>query len=104
MNRTEKRLLHRTVILGLGLTAVVILLDWVGGLEPFERYLYDHRARYCQFFSPPPTDKIVHLDIDDDSIERIGRFPWNRTILAQMLDEIRLAGPKVVGFDVMFSE
>jgi class 3 adenylate cyclase/CHASE2 domain-containing sensor protein len=104
MNRTDKRLLRRTVQLGLLLTAVVIALDWLGLLAPFERFLYDTRARYCQFFTPPPTDKIVHLDIDDASLQEIGRFPWPRTRLAEMIDEIRVAGAKVIGLDIIFPE
>ncbi|HMB95450.1 MAG TPA: hypothetical protein VKK61_05375, partial [Tepidisphaeraceae bacterium] len=67
MNRIEKRLLMRTIVLGVFLTLAVIVADYVGLLDPFERYLYDQRARYCQFFTPPPTDRIMHLDIDDPS-------------------------------------
>jgi class 3 adenylate cyclase/CHASE2 domain-containing sensor protein len=104
MNRTEKRLLRRTIELGLALTLVVIVLDWVGLLQPFARYLYDRRARYCQFFSPAPSDKIVHLDINDETLESIGWWPWPRAKLAMLMEEIRLAGPKIVGFDVVFTE
>jgi class 3 adenylate cyclase len=90
--------------LGLGLTLLIILLDGLGGLEPLERYLYDFRARHFQVFTPPPTDQIVHLDIDDPSLKEIGAFPWPRTRMAEMLDEINLAGAKVVGMDIIFAE
>jgi adenylate cyclase len=90
--------------LGLGLTLLIILLDGLGGLEPLERYLYDFRARHFQVFTPPPTDQIVHLDIDDPSLKQIGSFPWPRTRIAEMLDEINLAGAKVVGMDIIFAE
>ena len=43
MNRTEKRLLLRTLELGLILTLAVIAADYLGVLDPFERYLYDQR-------------------------------------------------------------
>src|SRR5262245_32197083 len=104
MNRTEKRLLKRTIELGLLLTLLVILADSIGLLEPLEYYLYDLRARHCQFFTPLPSKKIVHLDINDESLKEIGWFPWPRTKLAMMLDEVHLAGAKIVGFDIIFPE
>ncbi|HEY7089474.1 MAG TPA: adenylate/guanylate cyclase domain-containing protein [Tepidisphaeraceae bacterium] len=104
MNRTEKRLLTRTIELGLLLTLLVILADGIGLLAPLESYLYDLRARHCQFFTPSPSKKIVHLDINDESLKEIGWFPWPRTKLAMMLDEVRLAGAKIIGFDIIFPE
>jgi class 3 adenylate cyclase/CHASE2 domain-containing sensor protein len=104
MNRTEKRLLLRTVELGMVLTLAVIMADYFGLLDPFERYLYDQRARHCQFFTPSPTDRIMHLDIDDASLKEIGWFPWPRTKMAEMIDELRLAGAKVIGMDILFAE
>ncbi|HVT89635.1 MAG TPA: adenylate/guanylate cyclase domain-containing protein [Tepidisphaeraceae bacterium] len=104
MNRTEKKLFKRTVQLGLVLTLAVILCDCFGLLDRFERFIYDRRAQYCQFFTPPPTDKIVHLDIDDEALQDIGSFPWPRTKLAEMVDELHRAGAKVIGFDIIFPE
>src|ERR1700733_14377916 len=100
MTRSEKQLLLRTVAVGMFLTLAMIAADFFGLLDPLERYLYDQRVRYCQFFSPPPTDKIVHVDIDDPSLAQIGWFPWPRTKLAMMIDELHRAGAKVVGLDI----
>jgi class 3 adenylate cyclase/CHASE2 domain-containing sensor protein len=104
MTRSEKQLLSRTMAVGLFLTLAVIVADGAGLLDPLERYLYDQRARHCQFFTPPPSDKIVHLDIDDPSQSQIGWFPWPRTKLAMIIDELHRAGAKVVGLDIIFSE
>src|SRR3954471_15405699 len=104
MNRSEKRLLRRTLQLGLLLTLLVIVADFAGTLDPLEGYLHDFRARHFQYFTPPPTDQIVLLDIDDPSLTAIGSFPWRRTKLAEMIDEIKLAGAKVIGLDIIFPE
>jgi class 3 adenylate cyclase/CHASE2 domain-containing sensor protein len=93
-----------TIELGLVLTAAVVLLDGFGALDPLEQYLYDYRARDCQFFSPPPTDRITHVDIDDPSIDEIGRWPWERSKIAEIVDEIKLAGAKLISMDILFSE
>src|SRR3954451_18004048 len=106
MTRNEKRQLVRTLIMGVLLTGVVILLDGIGfrAIERLEQWLYDYRAQDCQFFTPPPTDRIVHLDIDDPSLHEIGAFPWQRTKFAQIADEVSLAGAKVLGMDIIFAE
>ena len=103
MTRNERKLLIRTIVLGVVLTLVVILLDGLSfkPIEKMEQYLYDYRAQDCQFFTPPPTDRIIHLDIDDPSITEIGAFPWRRTKLAEIVDEVSLAGAKVQVIEVV---
>jgi class 3 adenylate cyclase len=104
MTRNEQRLLFRTFILGVLLTLLVMAMSWVGALTPLERYLYDLRARRCQYFTPPPTDKLIHLDIDDAALETIGKWPWPRSVWAEVIDELRLADSKAVALDIFFSE
>src|SRR4051812_48973975 len=100
MHRGERRLRIHTVIWCMVLTLVVVIADTpkLDLLRPAEHWLYDRRARYCQFFAPVPTDKLVHLDLDDEGLEDIARdygsFPWPRSVMADLLDEIRGAGPK----------
>ncbi len=52
----------------------------------------------------PADDRIVILDIDDESIELIGRWPWPRTIMADMIDTLTKAGVRMIGVDVFYSE
>ena len=107
MTRIEKRVLIRNSLLGILLTLVVLMADWHGKegmLSRLENNLYDLRARKFQYFTPPPTDRLVHIDIDDPSLQYIGQWPWKRSMLAQLTDEIRMAGAKAIGFDVLFAE
>src|SRR5438067_662723 len=90
--------------LGLLLTLLVVAADWAKLLNAFENQLFDRRAKYCRQFTPPPTDRIVHIDIDDDSLNEIGAWPWPREKLARIMDEIVLAKPKVIGMDMYFPE
>jgi class 3 adenylate cyclase/CHASE2 domain-containing sensor protein len=104
MTRIERHLLQRSVLVCLLATLSVIVLDRAGFLVPFERLLYDRRAVEFQFFAPPPTDRLVHLDIDDPSLDAIGAWPWPRTRLSQIIDELRLAGSSALALDVILSE
>jgi PAS domain S-box-containing protein len=51
----------------------------------------------------PPTD-IVIVAIDDESIARLGRFPWRRQIIAQAVGIAAAAHPKAIALDVLFSD
>jgi len=104
MIKSQRKLLRGTGLLGVLLTLFVVMLEEVGALTPLERLLYDMRAKYCQIFVPEPTDKIVHFDIDDAAIASLGRWPWPRTLLARLTEELHRAGAKVVAFDVTFPD
>src|SRR5206468_986890 len=45
-----------------------------------------------------------HLDIDDASIDAVGKWPWPRAQLAEMIEEIDRAGATAVWTDIIFSE
>ncbi len=83
---------------------LVVVMDLVGWLRPLEMWLYDSRAANCQTFTPQPSNQIVYLDIDDNALDTIGRWPWRRSTMASILEEVQLAGPKVVGIDILYSE
>jgi class 3 adenylate cyclase/CHASE2 domain-containing sensor protein len=89
---------------GVLLTIAITAAAGGGLLDNLDRWFYDKRCALCQFFTPPPTDKLVHIDIDDSVLDAIGAWPWHRALLAQMMDELQRAGPKVVATDVLFSE
>jgi transcriptional regulator with GAF, ATPase, and Fis domain/CHASE2 domain-containing sensor protein len=48
--------------------------------------------------------RIVLVDIDDDSIDRIGRWPWDRAYHAKMIDLLSKSGAAVIGYDILFSQ
>lgn len=52
----------------------------------------------------PVTDKVVFIDIGDDTIERLGRFPFDRSYHALLIKALSSAGVKGVIFDIFFSE
>ena len=50
-----------------------------------------------------PGTEVVIAAIDEKSIDRIGRWPWPRERIAQLLDRLKEYGVEVAGFDVVFS-
>jgi len=47
---------------------------------------------------------IIIVGIDDTSLDKLGRWPWDRNIHAKAIENILSAHPKVVGVDVLFTE
>jgi adenylate cyclase len=53
---------------------------------------------------PEPDTPIRIVDIDDDSLEKIGQWPWPRTLVGQLIDKLREAGAAIIAFDIDFAE
>jgi serine phosphatase RsbU (regulator of sigma subunit)/CHASE2 domain-containing sensor protein len=104
MTALERKVFVISAIVGTATTLLVMLADRMGWMSGLEKWTYDRRMADCQFFRKPPTTQIVHMDIDDRSLEAIGRWPWPRDRFAAILDEIGRAKPKVVGIDIVYSE
>jgi len=52
----------------------------------------------------PTTNSVVIVDIDEKSLRQLGQWPWPRDIVARLVDNLHIAGAKVVGFDIVFAE
>jgi len=52
----------------------------------------------------PLSNDIVIVAIDDESIAALGRWPWRRTMHAELLDRISADRPAAIGLDVIFTE
>jgi adenylate cyclase len=52
----------------------------------------------------PPSESIVLVLIDDRSIHEVGRWPWSRSIMAEMTRRLVAAGARTIAFDLLFAE
>jgi adenylate cyclase len=95
--------------IGIGLGAALLALGL--GYLPFVRTVelksYDWRMRATADPSKARTD-IVLVDIDEQSIRVLapyfGRWPWPRIVHAHLLNYLARARPKVVLYDILFTE
>ena len=84
------------------LVALVFLLSASSDLmQSLERKAYDMGVRAS---SRVASDNVVVIAIDDQSIANLGRWPWPRTIQAQMLDMLSAGQVKAIGNTVLFFE
>ncbi|MCL5977745.1 MAG: CHASE2 domain-containing protein [Nitrospirae bacterium] len=71
-------------------------------LEALEEKLYDYRFKIRGAVKQP--DNIVIAAIDEKSIERLGRWPWDRDKIAALVKKLTDANAELIVFDVIFSE
>src|SRR5262245_19447938 len=50
----------------------------------------------------PADDRIAIVEIDDESIATKARWPWPRSLHADLVDRISEAGAELIGYDVTF--
>lgn len=53
---------------------------------------------------PKTNPNIVIVAIDDDSIAKFGKFPWETKIHAKLVDNLAKQKPKVICFDILFDK
>lgn len=90
----------------IGAVATLLIAGvWAFGLlDRAEMPTQDWRARWFGMFSPPPSEDLVIVGIDDQSLRTIQNWPWDRVHLADALREISRAGARVVALDVLLDE
>src|SRR6516225_5545678 len=81
------------------LTARIAASDLLERLSLFCFDIYQKAAPREAGESP-----IRVVDIDDASLNKIGQWPWPRTVIAQLVDRLREGGAAIIAFDIDFAE
>lgn len=86
-------------LIGLIILATFTVINYFGLAQNTEYKILDtFRTQH----SPHP--EILIAAIDNKSIQEIGRWPWDRTVHADFINSLRNYNPRVVAYDVSFSE
>ncbi len=95
---------YPVVFMGLGVTLLFLLLGLVriDFIDTLDLKIYDLLMNLRA--SASTTSEIVIVDIDDDAIEKLGRWPWPRSLLADGLRKVEAGNPKVIGLNIILSE
>ena len=93
---------------GVGLFLILLACSHAVGfipsntLERLDIFFYDLRVRVQQ---PKLDPRVVIVDIDEKSLNEIGRWPWSRNVFADIIDNLTdYYQVRAVGFDIQFSE
>jgi adenylate cyclase len=92
-----KKFLHALVFAVL----ITIILGAFFHLKIFDNWQL--RLSDTLYTTRQPLPDIAIIAIDDSSIQSVGRWPWDRSVHAQLLNKIA-SEAAVIGFDVSFPE
>jgi len=90
--------------IGLALTLIIMATVRVDPrfFKVLELQLIDQRFMKRGFL--PPGPEVVIVAIDEKSQDALGRWPWPRSTLAALVDNLTDANVVTIGFDMVFSE
>jgi len=88
------------MLLGLAATALVGAAHLAGLDTRVEHQALDMRFRTLA--SAPADEQIVQVCIDDNSIKRLGRWPWSRAMQGAVLSILRECGAKTIAPDIIY--
>ena len=101
--------LQRIIRLVLSALILLVLLIDTSGLYkyPFikqlENWTYDARLNFTRLDTL--DERVVIVDIDENSLAEVGRWPWGRDKLATIIENLfGLYQADVVSFDIVFAE
>ena len=99
-----KKKTSRTIILVSVFWCVCALLMinlWPHACDTLNFKVYDWKLALAEM--PNGSPLIVHVDVDDSAITKVGQWPWDRELSARIVRRLRELGAKVVAFDVLYS-
>ena len=97
----DKRFLREWIVLGLFSFTLVLALGCTGATKSLDHLIYDW---WLQQLPREANTDIVVVEIDNDSIRQLGRWPWNRQAHASVLERIGAANPRGIIYDILFTE
>ncbi|HSG24024.1 MAG TPA: adenylate/guanylate cyclase domain-containing protein [Azonexus sp.] len=86
-----------SVLLGLGL----LILDPLP-MQTLRNNVFDQYQRWHPRDYVDVPVRIV--DIDEETLARLGQWPWPRTRLAELVQRLKASGVAAIGFDVLLAE
>ena len=90
------------LVVGLAATLFVTACHLWGLDERAELMALNYR--FAHFSSAKPDPNLVVVEIDDFSLEKLGRWPWPREVTAGIVDVLHDCGARAVALDVIMSE
>jgi signal transduction histidine kinase len=99
MSKINSQTTRTALILGVSISLVVIVTWFAPAMSAGSLNLL-FRLRGAM---DAPADVVI-VAIDDESLRRVGQWPWPRSVMAGAIDKITQGRPRVVGLDIIYAE
>jgi len=86
--------------------AIVLVISYFAlffsdALWRIDNVIYDAHMKY---WSKPAPDDIIIIGIDEQSLRQFGRWPWPRSLHAELINKLSQTKAKGIVLDLIFSE
>lgn len=82
---------------------ILLIILWsYSSKQGIDSYFYNSFIRYTA--RPNWNEDFVIINITDEDIEKYGRWPWDRDLLARFIYKLEEQEPSVIALDILFSE
>jgi adenylate cyclase len=98
-----RRLLHLIPWVVLALALIVRAQDPAPVVQ-LRNLVFDSFQRLKPRAFDAEKSPVRIVDIDDASLEKLGQWPWPRTLVARLIDRLTEMGAAAIAFDVVFAE
>jgi CHASE2 domain-containing sensor protein/signal transduction histidine kinase len=95
------RLTIEWILIGIAGTILVALASRSQLTSAFDNLFYDSLSSIHQ---PAADPKILLVNIDQVSLDAIGKWPWKRETHARLLDALQKGRPRSITVDILLSE
>ena len=88
-------------------TAIAITIAGVRLIAPVPLEVLDRKFLDFRHLVRGPlaaSDRVVIVAIDEPSLARLGRWPWPRARLAELIERLDSAGVRAIGFDIVLDQ
>jgi adenylate cyclase len=101
--KRQQRWVYLALCLGIIAAAVAIRIGDPFVVQALRLLAFDTYQKMApRDYDPSLPVRVV--DIDEESLRRLGQFPWPRTMWAELLDRLAAAGAVMVAIDATFPE
>ncbi len=92
----------KVVTVSLMAAAVIVLLSWQAFFNQVNDIAYDFTLRLAGPVEPASSVQIVA--IDEESLDRVGGWPWSRQNLAELITQVSFTEPSAIGIDFLLDD
>lgn len=92
---------HSAWTLALPLIGILLLLQLSTLPQRLDNWLYDTLATT---FPAAPSEDLVIIAIDENSLAKLGPWPWPREVHARLIRNLTAAGVERIVMDILFTE
>lgn len=101
MRLLTNRWLHFLLLFGLLYVFIIVVHPENSIRQRLQFIVFDH---YFKTYTRQSNHEVVVVDINDESLEKLGQWPWPRKTIGSIIQNINKAGASVIAFDGVLAE